>query len=239
MRQPNNQSRFRACRAFTLVEILVAIGIVALVGAMVVTFLNTGLMLFAKTFSVTAVEAEGRGILSKMREQLNRSLEFPTLLDESGNAVASGQGGLGVRFRVNDYEAGGSQEVVPLSELGTPANFTQVAFLVENGRFLRFYPNYVSSTNRGPATLITNSLVAPTAVGGSLSDWEYPFNYATYGTDSPMLEVNMKILARRYGERLARQAGAPAGTTPEERMQNANTFFQLRSLIWLKNGDLL
>jgi len=216
-------------RAFTLVELMISAAIVLMVGAIVYFFFNAGLVLFSKTVSVTSVEAEARSVTNRIQQELNRAIERPVLLQGDGSPT-NALGGLGIRFRVLPQ----LQEGDPIPTLGQRQNlnnFEQVAFLVEDRRTLNFYPNWQSANNRGNAVQITNGLVAP-ATSDEASHL-YPFHHTSTPANPNALELNLKFLARQYGARLSRQF-----QMMDRYMQNPNTFFQLRSIVTLKNKDL-
>jgi len=236
--RPRNKSRGHPSpkafqKAFTLAEVMVTTALVVILGGVAFVVFNTGLTLFTKTMSITSAEEDARSLVQKVRLELSRAMESPVLLNQARAAVpAPFAGGLGIRFRVAPMDGAGNMTVVSLADQEAGIGFTTVAFMVENGQQLVFYPNFISAATPGQGRRLSNSLVAPLNVvaGGNAAD--YPFNYSSFGRGSVMLDLNFKVLARSFTERFRRNAVG-------QDIQNQNTFFQLRSLVWLKSGNLL
>ena len=101
-------------RAFTLVELLVTVGIVAFMGGVIYVMLNGGTVLYTKIFQISTVQQTARSSMQAMSARMYEAVEQPTLTDAGGNDLpaidANGDGdpsvaenwvpAAGVKFRI-------------------------------------------------------------------------------------------------------------------------------------------
>jgi type II secretory pathway pseudopilin PulG len=90
----------RARSAFTLVEIMVAGAIMAVVGGMAFIVLNTGMVLFAKNTSVNVAHQEARMAMLQMERELHSAVSPVQLVDEDGSPVNGNGPAAGISFQV-------------------------------------------------------------------------------------------------------------------------------------------
>ena len=86
------------CRAFTLVEVVMAAGLAAIVGIAGYMLLNSGLVLYAKNFSINNSHYTARMSLEKMIMKINSSGAAPILVDETGADIPGDGPAAGVRL---------------------------------------------------------------------------------------------------------------------------------------------
>jgi prepilin-type N-terminal cleavage/methylation domain-containing protein len=100
--------RRSSLRGFTLVELMVTVGIFAGVGLMVFLVLNTGMVLYAKNTAVNSAHQQARTGVSEMLTHLYSSVSIPQLVDTSLQPVSelngSGQpnAAAGISFQTFD-----------------------------------------------------------------------------------------------------------------------------------------
>ena len=75
-------------RGLTLVELMVTVGIFALVGLMVFLILNTGMVLYAKNTAVNSAHQQARSGVNQMLTNLYSSVSIPQLVDTSLQPVS-------------------------------------------------------------------------------------------------------------------------------------------------------
>lgn len=78
----------RASRGFTLVEILVTMGISLLVGMMVFLVLNAGMVLYAKNTAVNSAHQQARSGIDQMLTNLHGAVSIPQLVDSNLNPAS-------------------------------------------------------------------------------------------------------------------------------------------------------
>lgn len=78
----------RPPRGFTLVEILVTMGVSLLVGMMVFLVLNAGMVLYAKNTAVNSAHQQARAGVDQMLANLHGSVSIPQLVDANLNPAA-------------------------------------------------------------------------------------------------------------------------------------------------------
>jgi len=74
---------------FTVAEMLVSLGCVAVVGSMVFEFLNAGTLLTAKNYSINGGHEETRKGVNRLLRDIHASVSVPFLVDSNYNAVTS------------------------------------------------------------------------------------------------------------------------------------------------------
>jgi type II secretory pathway pseudopilin PulG len=75
--------------AFTLVEIMVTTSIIGVVGLIIFSLLNTGLILGAKNTAVNTAHQQARIAMMRMLQDLHSTVSQPYLIDTSYNQVAT------------------------------------------------------------------------------------------------------------------------------------------------------
>lgn len=83
---------------FTLIEMLIAMVGVAIVGGMAYTALTSGMLLFAKNISLNMSNADTRGALDRMVQEIQRAHAMPTLINANGSSAAGAASAAGVVF---------------------------------------------------------------------------------------------------------------------------------------------
>jgi prepilin-type N-terminal cleavage/methylation domain-containing protein len=86
--------------AFTLVELMVATVLLALVGGIAYIVLNAGLVLFATNTSMNVSHQEARMAMIQMEQELHLAVSPTKLIDEDGNPVAGNGPAAGISFLV-------------------------------------------------------------------------------------------------------------------------------------------
>jgi type II secretory pathway pseudopilin PulG len=94
------RANFQARSAFTLVEIMVAGAILAIVGGMAFVILNTGMTLYAKNTSVNVAHQEARMAMILMERELHSAVSPVQLVDEDGSPVSGNGPAAGISFQV-------------------------------------------------------------------------------------------------------------------------------------------
>ena len=97
----------RLHRGFTLVELMVSAGLVAIVGGVGYVLLQSGLNLFARSYALNASNELARITLDRMTRDIHEAIERPALVDNTGAKVTLGAvpvSAAGTRFR--KYAAG-------------------------------------------------------------------------------------------------------------------------------------
>ena len=96
-------SKLRKKAAFTLTELGIAAGSMAVVGGTIYVLLTAGLNLFARNHAINRSSELARTTLDYLTRDLHASIETPTLIDASGSPVAvtgpSTISAAGVKFR--------------------------------------------------------------------------------------------------------------------------------------------
>lgn len=229
----------RKRHAFTLAEILVALAIVGIIGTAVLEIMRQSAIIAAKSTSIATTENESRKALSRLRRQLLNAVTVPTLLNTDFSAVdepapavdTEGVGGMGISFYVRP-----SGVVVPADGFNIDSGqFGRVAYMQDGNRFT-FYPDYDGAADPGEGVLLSSSLVPP-ADTDNVPGYHLPFRYILDLSSEPLqfsrdaIELNLRFLPSESGRRL--------GSLSSQGDQNFNNFFQLKTIVWLRNGGLL
>ena len=128
-------------RAFTLVEVLVTVGIVAFLGGVIYVMLNGGTVLYTKIFQISTVQQTARSAMQAMSTRMYEAVQQPTLADANGNDLpaidANGDGdpsveenwvpAAGVKFRITvgvahkvTQDAGSTDSAIFVATTDTP-----------------------------------------------------------------------------------------------------------------------
>ena len=87
---------------FTLVELMVAAGMVVIFGSMAYVLLQSGLNLYARSFALNSSNELARNTLDRMTRDIHEAIERPVLVDNAGAKVALSSTPVstaGVKFR--------------------------------------------------------------------------------------------------------------------------------------------
>ncbi len=84
--------------AFTLVELLVSMSLVGVLGGIVYTILNTGLVLFAKNTAINVAHQQARIAVLRVEHNLHSSVSLPKLVDVNRADVAGEGPAAGISF---------------------------------------------------------------------------------------------------------------------------------------------
>jgi prepilin-type N-terminal cleavage/methylation domain-containing protein len=76
-------------RGFTLVEVLVTTGIMAIVGLMIFLVLNSGMVLYAKNTAVNSAHQQARTGVDQMVANIHAAVSIPQLIDTNLQPVAT------------------------------------------------------------------------------------------------------------------------------------------------------
>lgn len=82
---PNQRSK----SAFTLAEMLMALGVLGLLGVVFFHVLNSGIILYAKNSAVNVAHEEARQGIARLTRDIHASISIPQLRDASFNVVSS------------------------------------------------------------------------------------------------------------------------------------------------------
>lgn len=111
----------RSTSAFTLVEMIVAAGIVAILGAVMFTILSMGMTLYAQNVAINQTHAGSLVSGEKLLFKMAAAAETPVLVDDAGAAVSGNGPAAGVRFF---YPASSLAYPVPSAVAATAMSFT-------------------------------------------------------------------------------------------------------------------
>jgi len=226
---------------FTLVEVLIVLAIVGFLGTAVFQIMRQSAIMAAKSTAIAKTENDARKVITKMRRQLFNAVSVPTLLNEDLSAVdepdpsvsTEGVGGMGISFYVRPIG-----RVIPADEFNLASgNFGRVAYMQTTNGQMRYYPNFNGAANPGPFEILTNSMVPP-AVTTNVPGYHMPFRYILDLNSEPLqfsrdaIELNMRFLPAEGGVRLG-------DLTVGNQQQNFNNFFQIKTIVWLRNGGIL
>ena len=120
-------------RAFTLMEILVALTVFAITGAIVVELLRLNLVLHAKNLAINISHEQARNAMDRIVKDINASISVPTLTDANFNPVSP-----------NNMCAG-------------------VSFLEQSGRVFQVTPSQTAAATQNTILITTGTGFAPTA----------------------------------------------------------------------------
>lgn len=73
----------RPSRGFTLIEVLISMGIMTIVGMMIFLVLNSGMVLYAKNTAVNTAHQQARAGVDQMLQNIHSSVSIPQLVDSS------------------------------------------------------------------------------------------------------------------------------------------------------------
>ena len=121
MMKPRAQSH--RGRAFTLVEVMIALSVATVVGLAVFTILNTAMFMAARNLSVNLTNNSERKSLDRIEEVIQQANTMPTLITTTGAAASSPAAG--VTF---DYYRGGPY-VLNVTGSTIPANTTSLTVI--------------------------------------------------------------------------------------------------------------
>lgn len=228
-------------RGFTLVEILIVLAIIGLLGTAVFELMRQSAVMAAKSTAISRTENDARKVLTKLRRQLFNAVTIPALLHEDlsevdepdPSASTEGVGGMGISFYVRPVG-----RVIPADEFNLASgNFERVAYLQTTAGEMRFYPEFNGAGDPGDFVVLSNSMVPP-AVTANVPGYHMPFRYILDLNSEPLqfsrdaIELNMRFLPAESGARIG-------DLTAGNQAQNFNNFFQLKTIVWLRNGGLL
>ncbi len=116
------RSAFSRLAGFTLVELMIAVAILAVVGVLVTSFTVTETWLFAKNTALNTSHRAARRALDRLANELQQSQSLPSLIDVAGNATANAQAA-GVSY---DKLVGSPYKVEHPGGTGLSANDTKI-----------------------------------------------------------------------------------------------------------------
>jgi prepilin-type N-terminal cleavage/methylation domain-containing protein len=157
----------RFSRGFTLPEILIAMGIMTIVGMMIFLVLNSGMVLYAKNTAVNTAHQQARAGVDQMLQNIHGSVSIPQLVDSSLQPIDVIIDGSG-----NPVQAPG---ISFQSFVGGPFPVVVAANATDTSITL-FCPGYTSPASARlniPAFNIELDIVSTTASGANLT-----FNFA-------------------------------------------------------------
>lgn len=93
----NNKERHNS--GFTLLELMISLGIVMLVGMAVWTVLHTVMVLSSKNEAINVTHQQGREVINRIEQQFRSAVSVPQLIDASFNAVSGTTQAAGVQFQ--------------------------------------------------------------------------------------------------------------------------------------------
>jgi prepilin-type N-terminal cleavage/methylation domain-containing protein len=85
---------------FTLIEMIVAMGMVGAIGSVVFTILNTGAVLYAKNTAINVAHQQARVAVMQAETDLHSSVSLPQLVDTSRAPVDPSQSAAGISFQL-------------------------------------------------------------------------------------------------------------------------------------------
>lgn len=91
---------------FSLIEMMITIGIVVLCGGMVFFFLNSGMTLYAKNTAVNAAHQQARAAVDQMLANIHSAVSIPQLVDDTLTPLPAPGTGPAVGVDFQRYEAG-------------------------------------------------------------------------------------------------------------------------------------
>ena len=150
MKTPSHRSK----AAFTLVELIIYASLTVIIGAVAYSALRTGTVLSAKNVSINRSHDALRGALDRLSRQIQTSRNVPTLLDATGNVVASGSAA-GIRY---DCTIGEPYVVAPVLTAGSITS-TDTTLVVYRS---------VTATGAPPIPRVKDALIIDTPSGVSM-----------------------------------------------------------------------
>jgi len=234
-----NRFHTKKSSAFTLVEVLIALAIFAFIGGVTFEIFRNASILAVKASAITTTQNNARKITSQLRYQLRNAVTVPELLNADLTEVNQpvvqndtfGVGGMGISFFYRPPNV-----IIPAADFDeSNTAFQQVAY-VQNGNNYFYYPDFNGATNPGEAVLLSNDMVPPSD-DSITPGYHMPFRYVVDLSSLPLqynrdaLELNLRFLPSESGARLSSVSGG--GGQP----QNFNNFFQIKTVVWLRNGN--
>ena len=111
----------RSGSAFTLVEMMITAGVVALLGGVIMTILTMGMTLYTQNISIGQTHFGGLTTVEQLLTKVAAAVEVPVLVDDAGANLV----GTGPAAGVRSYSLGSSQAYpVPTAANATDSSFT-------------------------------------------------------------------------------------------------------------------
>jgi hypothetical protein len=176
--------------AYSLVELMISMGILALSGAGTYLVLRQGMILFAKNTAINFPHQQIRSGLLKLQQDLHTAVSIPQLVDVSGTAVGGTGPAAGVSFR--KYAGGPFSVSVPAVSAGPviSSSSTQISIVTgKRGVAKDFHPvaGQRLHIQALPTRLVEADITAVGAPSPTGSDTEYNLTLASpIGTDLQM-----------------------------------------------------
>jgi hypothetical protein len=95
-----NKSKRRGLAAAVLVELIVASAIVVAVTAIILTLLNTGIVLFSKNTAMNIAHQQARIAVLQMEQDLHSAVSIPQLVDQNRQPIAGNGPAAGMSFQL-------------------------------------------------------------------------------------------------------------------------------------------
>lgn len=93
-------------RGFTIVEVMMATGLMTIVGGMIFIVLNSGMNLYAKNTAVNAAHQQARSGVDQMLHMVHGSVSIPQLVDTTLTPIAAPGVGPAAGISFQRFEAG-------------------------------------------------------------------------------------------------------------------------------------
>lgn len=94
--------------AFKLIELVFTTALVGVVGLIIYSVLNTGLVLGAKNTAVNTAHQQARSVMLQMLQDLHSAVSLPKLVDASGNNWTASTAAPGISFQMWASKTDGS-----------------------------------------------------------------------------------------------------------------------------------
>jgi hypothetical protein len=85
---------------FTLVEALITSALIALTGAVVISIIYSGLVLFSKNTAINIAHQQGRSVFMGMVRDIHGAVSIPQLVDANRNGVSGTGSAAGISFQL-------------------------------------------------------------------------------------------------------------------------------------------
>ncbi len=147
-------------RGFTIVEVMMATGIMTVVGGMIFIVLNSGMNLYAKNTAVNAAHQQARSGVDQMLHNIHGSVSIPQLVDTNLAAIAAPGVGPAAGIAFQRFEVG----PVPVIANATKSSYTLDVDLGGANS------SYVPTTNTRlniPSHNIELNIASSTSLGGN------------------------------------------------------------------------
>jgi len=79
----------RRIRGFSLIEVLISMGVMTIVGLMIFLVLNSGMVLYAKNTAVNTAHQQARAGVDQMLQNIHSSVSIPELVDSNLSHIAT------------------------------------------------------------------------------------------------------------------------------------------------------